>query len=139
MADKNYENKNEYTENKEGGAKKKEYKKEHKKKYEEPGKLKFINSKGTGNYEKIDNDARNKKNLVYKNAKGLDEAAKENQKIKHTKDYLEKDTKKAYKDDNVEVAKPQFVTNKEGDENFVELNQNEDVRKNIYIYIIFIL
>ena len=66
------------------------------------------------------------------------EIYKENQKIKHTKDYLEKDTKKAYKDDNEEVAKPQFVTNKEGDENFVELNQNEDVRKNIYLYLIFI-
>ena len=31
--------------------------------------------KGTGNYEKIDNEARNKKNLVYKNEKELDEAA----------------------------------------------------------------
>ena len=33
MANKNYENKNEYTENKEGGVKKKDYKKENKKKY----------------------------------------------------------------------------------------------------------
>ena len=44
--------------------------KQKQKKYEELGKLKFINSKGTGNYEKIDNDAKNKKNLIYKNAKG---------------------------------------------------------------------
>ena len=101
-------------------------------KYEEPGKHNFINTKGTGNYEKIDKEAKNKKNLVYKNAKGLDEAAKENQKIKHTKDYLEKDTEKQYIEYE-KVEKPQFISNKEGDANFVELNKNEDVRKYYYI------
>ena len=122
--------------------KKKDTKPKQKKNYDEPKKHTFVNTKGTGNADKIDKEVRNNYGKKeFKNAKGLDEAAKENQKIKHTKDYLEKDTKKAYKDDNVEVAKPQFVTNKEGDENFVELNQNEDVRNNIYlyIYIIFIL
>jgi len=71
-----------------------------KKKYDEPGKLKFTNSKGTGNADKIDNEIRNKMNLdkkVYKNAKGLDSAAKENEKIKPTKNYLEKDTEKKTK------------------------------------------
>ena len=96
---------------------------------EEPEKLTFINSKGTGNADKIDRDARKFDKKVFKNAKGLDAAAKENEKIKHTKDYLEKDTEKKYKDEKEEdVAKPQFKTNiKEGDENFVELNKNEDV------------
>ena len=105
------------------------------KKYDEPGKLKFTNSKGTGNADKIDNEIRNKMNLdkkVYKNAKGLDSAAKENEKIKPTKNYLEKDTEKKYKDTNEDIAKPQFTSNKEGDENFVELNKNEDVRNNLF-------
>jgi len=111
--------------------------KQKQKKYEEPGKLKFINSKGTGNYEKIDNDAKNKKNLVYKNAKGLDEAAKENQKVKHTKDYLEKDTEKQYTEYE-KVEKPKFTSNiKDGEENFVELNKNEDVRKYFFIFILW--
>ena len=106
-------------------------------KYEELGKPKFINTKGTGNYEKKDNEAKNKKNLVYKNAKGLDEAAKENQKIKHTKDYLEKDTEKQYIEYE-KVEKPKFTSNiKEGDENFVELNKNEDVRKYFFIFNFF--
>ena len=106
-------------------------------KYEEPGKLKFINTKGTGNYEKIDNEVKNKKNLIYKNAKGLDEAAKENQKMKHTKDYLEKDIEKQYIEYE-KVEKPKFTSNiKEGDENFVELNKNEDVRKYLFIFILF--
>lgn len=68
------------------------------------------------------------KKKEFKNAKGLNAAAKANEKIKHTKDYLEKDTKKEYKDEPEDVAKPQFKSNlKEGDENFVELNKNEDV------------
>ena len=91
-----------------------------KKNNEEPHKLVFINSKGTGNADKIDRESKK----VYKNAKGLDKAAKDNQKIKHTKDYNEKDVEKAYHED---VAKPQFITNKDKDENFVELNKNEDV------------
>ena len=71
---------------------------------------------------------------VFTNASGLDAAAKENQKIKHTKDYLEKDKQKEYNED---VEKPQFTSNiKEGNENFVELNQDEDVRNNFF-YIIF--
>ena len=94
--------------------------KQTKKNNEEPHKLVFINSKGTGNADKIDRESKK----VYKNAKGLDKAAKDNQKIKHTKDYNEKDVEKAYHED---VAKPQFITNKDKDENFVELNKNEDV------------
>ena len=105
------------------------------KQYEEPGKLTFINSKGTGNADKIDKEGKKFEKKVFKNAKGLDAAAKENEKIKHTKDYLEKDTEKKYKDEKEEnIAKPQFKTNiKEGDENFVELNKNEDV--SIYIFL----
>ena len=109
-----------------------------KKKYDEPSKLKFVNTKGTGNADKIDNELRNKMNLdkkVYKNAKGLDNAAKDNEKIKPTKNYLEKDIEKQYKDDNEEVAKPQFTSNKEDGENFVELNKNEDVRNILFIII----
>ena len=86
------------------------------KKYDEPGKLKFTNSKGTGNADKIDNEIRNKMNLDKK----------------ATKNYLEKDTEKKYKDTNEDIAKPQFTSNKEGDENFVELNKNEDVRNNLF-------
>ena len=109
-----------------------------KKKNDEPAKLKFVNTKGTGNADKIDNELRNKMNLdkkVYKNAKGLDNAAKDNEKIKPTKNYLEKDIEKQYKDDNEEVAKPQFTSNKEDGENFVELNKNEDVRNILFIII----
>lgn len=106
-------------------------------KYEEPGKYNFTNSKGTANADKIDKEARNRNNLekkTYKNAQGLDAAAKENQKIKPTKNYLEKDSKKKYKDEVEDVAKPQFKSNKEGDENFVELNKNEDVRNFFFIF-----
>ena len=81
-----------------------------KKKYDEPAKLKFV--KGTGNADKNDNELRNKMNLdkkVYKNTKGLDNAAKDNEKIKPTKNYLEKDIEKQYKDDNEEVAKPNLL------------------------------
>lgn len=100
------------------------------KEYEEPAKHKFINSKGTGNADKIDNELKKNKK-VFTNASGLDAAAKENQKIKHTKDYLEKDKQKEYNED---VEKPQFTSNiKEGNENFVELNQDEDVRNNFFI------
>jgi hypothetical protein len=98
---------------------------------ENPSKPTFTNSKGTGNAAKIDNELRNRNNpekKEFKNAKGLNAAAKANEKVKHTKDYLEKDTKKEYKDEPEDVAKPQFKSNlKEGDENFVELNKNEDV------------
>lgn len=109
-----------------------------KKKNDEPTKLKFVNTKGRGNADKIDNELRSKMNLdkkVYKNAKGLDNAAKDNEKIKPTKNYLEKDIEKKYKDDNEEVAKPQFTSNKEDGENFVELNKNEDVRNILFIII----
>ena len=75
-----------------------------------------------------------KKNLVYKNAKGLDEATKENQKVKHIKNYLEKDTEKQYIEYE-KVEKPKFTSNiKEGDENFVELNKNEDLRKYLLLF-----
>ena len=83
-----------------------------KKKNDEPTKLKFVNTKGRGNADKIDNELRSKMNLdkkVYKNAKGLDNAAKDNEKIKPTKNYLEKDIEKQYKDDNEEVAKPNLL------------------------------
>ena len=102
-----------------------------KKKYDDPVKPQFFNAKGTGNANKIDNEARKNKQ-TFKNAEGLNAAAKDNQKIKHTKDYLEKDSQKEYYE---EVEKPQFTTKiKEGDDNFVELNQKEDVRINIFIF-----
>ena len=105
------------------------------KKSDEPGKLTFINSKGTANADKIDNEIRNKnKKLELKNVGGLDSAAKDNENVKHTKDYLEKDIKKKYKEVDENVAKPQFITNKEDGENFVELNKNEDVRNIILIF-----
>jgi len=116
--------------------------KKNKNKYEEPGKLTFINSQNSGNAHKIDEEARKRNNLdkkVYKNAGGLDKAAKENEKVKHTKDYLEKDEKKQYKDVEEDVAKPQFTTNVKGEENYVELNQSEDVRKYIILIKILIL
>ena len=94
--------------------------KQNKKNNEEPKKLTFINSKGTGNADKIDREPKK----VFKNAKGLDKAAKDNQKIKPTRNYTEKDVEKEYQED---IAKPQFITNKDKDENFVELNKNEDV------------
>jgi len=119
--------------NKPKAAPKKETK-QNAKKYEEPGKHNFVNTKGTANADIIDREAKNRKNPVYKNAKNLDKAAKENEKIKHTKDYLEKDVKKQYTDVKEDVAKPQFTSNiKEGEENFVELNKDEDVRKNFYL------
>ena len=108
-------------------------------KHEEPGKLKFVNTKGTANADKIDSEARNRNNpekKTYKNAKGLDAAAKENQKIKPTKNYLEKDSEKKYKDEEENVAKPQFKSNKEKDENFVALDKNEDVRNFFLFFII---
>ena len=110
--------------------KKKDGKQKPKKIEDEPKKLTFINTKGTANADKIDKEAKKFDKKKFKNAEGLNAAAKDNEKIKHTKDYLEKDTKKQYKDENEDIAKPQFVTNKEGDENFVELNKNEDVRNN---------
>ena len=113
--------------------KRKEGKPKPKNNEDEPKKHTFINTKGTANADKIDKEAKKFDKKKFKNAEGLDAAAKENAKIKPTKNYLEKDTKKEYKDEkNEDVAKPQFVTNKEGDENFVELNKNEDVRNNIY-------
>ena len=108
--------------------------KQKQKKYEEPGKPKFV---GAGGYSKIDNEVKNKQKVVYKNPEGLDKAAKENQEIKHTKDYLEKDTEKQYLEYE-KIEKPKFTSNiKEGDENFVELNKNEDVRKYYFIFILF--
>ena len=118
--------------------KKKDGKQKPKNNEDEPKKLTFINTRGTANADKIDKEARKFDKKKFKNAEGLDAAAKDNLKIKPTKDYLEKDTKKKYKDENEDVAKPQFITNKEGDENFVELNKNEDVRNNNYFILIFL-
>ena len=98
-----------------------------KKNNDEPQKMTFYNSKGAGKFAEIEKD-KNKK--VYKNAKGLDNAAKENQKIKPTKNYLEKDVKKEYEEN---IEKPQFKSNKDKEENFVELNKKEDVRIKIFI------
>ena len=118
--------------------KKKEGKQKPKNNEDEPKKLTFINTRGTANADKIEKEARKFDKKKFKNAEGLDAAAKENAKIKPTKNYLEKDTKKKYKDENEDVAKPQFITNKEGDEKFVELNKNEDVRNNNYFILIFL-
>ena len=128
-------------ENKPKDKKKQEKKHEKKpKKYydEEPPKLKFTNSKRKGNADDIDKEIRAKKEpekKTFTNAQGLSAAAKENEKIKPTKNYLEKDTKKKYNDEKEEeISKPKFTTNiKDGDENFVELNKNEDVSKYKYI------
>ena len=91
--------------------------KQNKNKYDEPKKLTFINSKKKGNEDeekkKKDNEAEKPK----------------------TKNYLDIDKeKKKYTDVNEDIAKPQFTTNKTGDENFVELNKDEDVS----IFLIFI-
>lgn len=94
----------------------------------EPQKRMFYNSKGSGNADKIDKEAKISKN-VYKNLKGLDNAAKENQKIKPTKDYLAKETNREYEEN---IAKPTFTSKKGKDENFVELNKEEDVSINIF-------
>ena len=80
---------------------------------EKPKKMAFYNSKGTGNA----------------NSK----ISKENEKIKPTKNYTDKDVEKVYNED---VAKPQFFTSKESEDNFVELNKNEDVRNHLIYYII---
>ena len=126
--------------NKPKDKKKQEKKQEKKSKKfaEEPGKLKFTNSKRKGNADEIDKEIRARREpekKTYTNAQGLNAAAKENEKIKPTKNYLEKDTKKQYKDEKEEeIEKPKFKTNiKEGDENFVALNKNEDVSKYIYL------
>ena len=45
-------------------------------------------------------------------------------------------SKKKKVDNTAQIAKPQFITNKDKDENFVELDKNEDVSillNNIYI------
>ena len=105
---------------------------------DEPKKMKFFNSKGTANASQIDREA-NKFNekKVFKNAKGLGAAAEENQKIKPTKNYTEKEVEREYHE---EIEKPQFITNKDKDENFVELNKSEDVSKiiiiNFYIFLV---
>ena len=130
---------NSVDENKPKDKKKQEKKHEKKtKKYheDEPPKLKFTNSKRKGNADEIDKEIRAKKEpekKTFTNAQGLDAAAKENAKIKPTKNYLEKDIKKKYNDEKEEeISKPKFTTNiKDGDENFVELNKNEDVSKYI--------
>jgi len=106
---------------------KKEITKQKQKNNDEPKKLTFFNSKGAGNASKIDEEIKERKlkeKKVFKNAKGLDEVAKENQKIKPTKNYTEKEIQKEYNED---VEKPQFITNKDKDENFVELDKNEDL------------
>ena len=87
--------------------------KEKPKNNDEPKKMAFYNSKGTGNA----------------NSK----ISKENEKIKPTKNYTDKDVEKVYNED---VAKPQFFTSKESEDNFVELNKNEDVRNHLIYYII---
>ena len=84
---------------------KKEQKKPKQKNNDEPKKMTFFNSKGLANTKS-------------------DSAAKENEKIKPTKNYTEKETKREYNED---VAKPKFKTNKEKGENFTELNKDEDV------------
>ena len=105
--------------------------KEKPKNNEEPKKMTFYNSKGTANANEIDKEAKKfTEKKVFKNSKGLGAVSKENEKIKPTKNYTEKDVEKAYNED---VAKPKFFTSKESEENFVELNKNEDVRDNIYL------
>ena len=67
-------------------TKKKKRRKKNKNKYEEPGKLTFINWQNSINAHKIDQESRKRNNLekkVYKNTGGLDKAAKENERVKH--------------------------------------------------------
>ena len=124
---------NSMDENKQKQKPKKQVNKPKTKSNEEPKKMTFYNSKGTGNANEIDKEARKfNEKKVFKNAKGLDAVAKENQKIKPTKNYTEKEIQKEYNED---IEKPQFITNNDRDENFVELNKNEDVS----IIIIYIL
>ena len=54
--------------------------------------------------------------------------------------YELKNDKKAYKDVDEDVAKPQFTTKIDESKKFVELNKNEDVRKIFfYFYFFFIV
>ena len=82
-----------------------------KKTYDEPEKRTFFNSKGAGNANKIDNEAK---------------------KIKPTKNYTEKDSQREYNED---IAKPKFTSKKGKDENFVDLNKDEDVSNYIYLFV----
>ena len=91
----------------------------------------FINSKYSGNANaKYDIEAKRKNEGQKKkyNVQGIDTIAIENEKIKPTKNYLEKDIVKKYNEDKEEeIVKPEFKNLKIGKENFVELNKNEDL------------
>ena len=107
---------------------------QHKPKQEKKDETKkqFFNSKGAPKHldaKPTQTNTEEPKKKIY-DTKGLTEAAKENSKVKAPKkSYLDADVKKAYKEEeNVEIAKPEFKNLKIGNENFVELNHQEDVR-----------
>ena len=88
----------------------------------------FYNSKKITSIEPEQNKQTQKKTFTGK----VGGSSKQfNDSIKKTKDYSEKEIQKEYKNEE-NVAKPEFKSKKDG-QNFVELNQKEDVRIIIYI------
>lgn len=101
-------------------------------------KPRFTNTKGPQNKEQplkyVDNRDKfesGPKKFTSTAANILNKAAEENAKVKPTRDYLDKDTRVKYKEDEPEIAKPKFVNkNVDGEGNephFRDFNKNEDV------------
>lgn len=92
----------------------------------------YFNSKNTQNLMNYDKEMMKKKKITDNkkfDVSKLNSHTKDNDKIKASKSYLEKNIENSYKEyENVE--KPQFTNLKvdKDKDNFVELNKNEDVR-----------
>ncbi len=103
---------------------------------EKENKLNFFNSKNTQNLQNFDKEIKKKqmtKDKKYDVSK-LSAHTKDNDKIKASKSYLEKNIENSYKEyENVE--KPQFTGLKVDKDNFVELNKNEDVKFFLILFI----
>ena len=108
---------------------------------EKENKLNFYNSKNTQNLQNFDKEVKKKqmtKDKKYDISK-LSAHTKDNDKIKATKNYLEKNIENSYKEyENVE--KPQFIGLKvdKDKDNFVELNKNEDVKFFLIFFLIYL-
>lgn len=97
-------------------------------KKKDENKLKFTNTKGGNSLAKFDEEKRkNMDKKTFKNSKAFDDIQKENEKIKPTKNYNDKEVKKAYQEDKEDVKKPEFKNLGKNDENFVALNKDEDL------------
>ena len=95
----------------------------------------FYNSKKISSNEPEHNKQTQKKTFTGKVGEGSKQF---NDSIKKTKDYTEKEIQKSYKNEE-DVAKPEFKSKKDG-QNFVELNQKEDVSISYtFIYVLFII